>query len=490
MIRSVEMMQPALRAVAAALVTAALTATAAHAQDAPPPARFRLFPESAARRTPTPAAGGDVARPETAKPRRFALAAAELLAIEAVTWGYNRYVADQDYARISWESVRANIRTGFEFDNDKFPTNQLGHSFGGSFYFNAARSNGFTFAESALFTLAGTVLWEIAAETQGPSRNDLLNTTLGGTVTGEACHRLAQALLDDRSRGAERIGREALAGIVDPVQFLTRLVTGELAAVRADAGDYLRPSRFVAEVDAGGLHDVSSRSANPDQALFSASIRYGDPFDRAVSRPFDSFDLDVGISLPSSNGLTRVEIRGLLGGWDLDAGSTGGRHVIGVFMDFDYSNDDTRIFSSQTFRFGLLSLRPLGAGVELRAEALGAVAPLVAIQNDHPEASSGLVGRQYDYGPGVAVFTDVRLRRRELDLVTLTYSLYGTHTSNGIARNSSLQSFRAEARLPVFGPLAVGGSWSWGRRISTYDEYDTTRADATQWRAFVSYIFR
>ena len=245
--------------------------------------------------------------------------------------------------------------------------------------------------------------------------------------------------------------------------------------MRADAGDYLRPSRFVAEVDAGWLHDVSSRRANPDQALFSASIRYGDPFDRAVSRPFDSFDLDVEHVVPELELAHARRDPGLLGGWDLDAGSTGGRHVLGVFMDFDYTNNDTRIFSSQSFRFGLLSLRPLGAGVELRAEALGAVAPLVAIQNDHLEASSGLVGRQYDYGPGAAVFTAVRLRRRELDLATLTYTLFWTHTSNGIGRNASLQSFRAEARIPVAGPLAVGGSWSWGKRITTYDDYDTTR---------------
>jgi hypothetical protein len=135
-------------------------------------------------------------------------------------------------------------------------------------------------------------------------------------------------------------------------------------------------------------------------------------------------------------------------------------------------------------------MRPLGKGVELRAEALGAVAPLVALRNDHPEASSGLVGRSYDYGPGAALYTAIRVRRRDLDLATLTYSLSWTHTSNGIARNSSIQSFRAEGRIPVTGPLAVGGSWSWGKRISTYDEFDTYRTDATQWRAFVSWMFR
>jgi hypothetical protein len=64
------------------------------------------------------------------------------------------------------------------------------------------------------------------------------------------------------------------------------------------------------------------------------------------------------------------------------------------------------------------------------------------------------------------------------------------HTSNGLGRNASLQSFRAEGRIPVAGPFALGGSWSWGKRITTYDGHDTYRSDATQWRAFASVMFR
>jgi hypothetical protein len=489
MIRPVEMMQTARRLAAVALVAAALAARSARAQDAPlspGPPRFRLFPEAVP--PPSPKGPGGVPAPKPEK--RFWMAAGELLGLEVVSWGFNRYVMGQDYAHISSETVRNNVQAGFAFDNDKFATNQLGHAIGGSFYFNAPRSNGYSFWESAPFVLAGSYVWEMVFETQSPSLNDLVNTTLGGMVSGEAAYRLSQMLLDDRARGGERVLRETAAALLNPTQLVTRLTTGDLWAARTERGDYLVPSGFVAETDVGWRHFVSSRRANPDQALVTLLARYGDPFERAVSRPFDSFEASVDVSMPSSAWLTHVEIRGLLGGWDLDPGSPGGRHVLGFFIDFDYTNNDTRIFSSQSFRFGLLSMRPLGKGVELRAEALGVVAPLVALQNDHTDESHGLVGRVYDYGPGAAVFTAIRIRRNELDLATLTYSVFWTHTSNGIARNSSIQSFRAEARAPVAGPLAVGGSWSWGKRISTYDEFDTFRTDATQWRAFVSWMFR
>ena len=481
MIRPVQMMQKARRAAAAALAAASLAAHGARAEDAPP--RFRLFPE-ASEAPPAKPPGG---RPA---PKRFWLAAAEVGILEFLPWAQDRFVNDEDYAHISVESIRRNLDTGFKFDNDKFTTNQIGHAVAGGLYFNAARTNGFSFWESAPFVLAGSAFWEFFGETQGPSFNDLVNTTLGGMTLGEASYRLSQALLDDRARGGARVAREALAGLVNPTQLLTRLFTGQAWAVGAGRGADVEPSRLVTELDAGGRHFVSSDATNPDQALFSANIRYGDPFERAVSRPFDYFDLGVDLSAPSFALLTRVEIRGLLGGWDLDPGATAGRHVVGVFIDFDYTTNDARVFSSQTFRFGLLSMRPLGKGVELRAEALGAVAPLAAVQNDHPEASSGLVGRTYDYGPGAAVFTAVRLRRRELDLLTLTYSVFWTHTSNGVARNTSIQSFASEARIPVAGALSAGGSWSWGKRVATYDEYDTARVETTEWRAFLSWMFR
>jgi hypothetical protein len=486
MIRTAPMIHTARHLAVVALVAAALAARRARAQDAASPARFRLFPEAAAPAGPKPPGGAPAPKPE----KRFWMAAGELLGLEGVSWGFNRYVKDQVYAHISVETVRNNLQAGFAFDDDKFTTNQIGHSIGGSVYFNASRSNAFTFWESTLFTAAGSAIWEIVAETQGPSLNDLVNTTFGGAVSGEACYRLSQMVLDDRARGGARVLRETAAALLNPAQLITRLTTGDLWAVRTERGDTLLPSRFVAEADGGWRHFVSSSRANPDQALVTLAVRYGDPFERAVSRPFDAFDLGVDVSWPSSAWLTRVEVRGLLGGWDLDPGAAKDRLVLGVFMDFDYTNNDTRVFSSQSLRFGLLSKSPLGKEVELRTELLGVGAPLVALQNDHPDSSNGTVGRAYDYGPGAAVFTAIRLRRRELDLLTLTYSLFWTHTSNGIARNSSIQSFRAETRLPIAGTFSAGGSWSWGKRISTYDAFDTVRVDATQWRTFVSYMFR
>ncbi|MGZ6971946.1 MAG: DUF3943 domain-containing protein, partial [Thermoanaerobaculia bacterium] len=411
---------------AAGLILAAC-AGISHAADVadPPAGRFRLFPGE-------PSLVPATSQVPSAKPKlrkSFWLASAEILSLEVIPYTQNRYLNHEDYALISWISIRDNLQSGLKFDSDKFTTNQLGHTVSGALFFNAPRTNGYSFWESAPFVLAGSYVWEIVFETQKPSLNDLVNTTLGGMVSGETTYRLSQMLLDDRARGGERVLRETAAALLNPTQMVTRLGTGDLWAVRTRRGDYLAPSGFVAETDVGWRHFVSSRRADPDQALLTLNLRYGDPFERAVSRPFDSFEASLDVSAPSSALLTHVELRGLLGGWDLDPGSPGGRHVLGFFMDFDYTNNDARVFSSQSFRFGLLALRPVGKRVQLRDEVLGAGAPLVALQNDHPDAGNLLVGRKYDYGPGAAFFTAVRLRREELDILTLAYSMFWTHTS-------------------------------------------------------------
>ena len=94
--------------------------------------------------------------------KRFWLASAEMLSLEIIPYTQNRYLNHEDYALISWTSIRDNLQSGFEFDRDKVTTNQLGHTVSGALFFNAPRTNGYTFWESAPFVLAGSVVWEMA----------------------------------------------------------------------------------------------------------------------------------------------------------------------------------------------------------------------------------------------------------------------------------------------------------------------------------------
>ena len=101
-------------------------------------------------------------------------AAAETFGMNVGVWAFDRYVMNEDFAKISIGSIRRNIKHGFVWDNDQFSTNLFAHPYHGNLYFNAARSNGLTFWESTPYAFAGSLMWEIAAEVEPPAINDLM----------------------------------------------------------------------------------------------------------------------------------------------------------------------------------------------------------------------------------------------------------------------------------------------------------------------------
>ncbi|MCD7927124.1 MAG: DUF3943 domain-containing protein [Bacteroides sp.] len=128
-------------------------------------------------------------------------AAAETFGMNVGVWAFDRYVMNEDFANISIHTIRRNIKNGFVWDNDQFSTNLFAHPYHGNLYFNAARSNGLTFWESAPYAFAGSLMWEIAAEVEPPAINDLMATTIGGIALGEMTHRMSSLVLDDSKRG-------------------------------------------------------------------------------------------------------------------------------------------------------------------------------------------------------------------------------------------------------------------------------------------------
>ena len=59
------------------------------------------------------------------------------------------------------------------------------------------------------------------------SINDMLATSFGGIELGEITYRLSDLFIDNRSHGAERVGREILSGLISPMRAINRIITGE-----------------------------------------------------------------------------------------------------------------------------------------------------------------------------------------------------------------------------------------------------------------------
>ena len=93
-------------------------------------------------------------------------------------------------------------------------------------YHGFARSAGLSYWESAGYTFAGSLFWEIAGETTPPSRNDQINSGIGGSFLGEALFRMSSLMLE-RGGGVPKFWRELGAAVVSPPTGFNRLAFGE-----------------------------------------------------------------------------------------------------------------------------------------------------------------------------------------------------------------------------------------------------------------------
>lgn len=136
------------------------------------------------------------------------------------------------------------IKKGPEWDHDKFYFNYILHPYAGAAYFMAARSCGFNFWRSGLYSsIVSTVGWEFGIEAfmERPSIQDIFVTPIVGSCIGEGFYHVKRWLVDNDYRlfGSPVLGG-MLAFLVDPVNEFTGLWLGnpahKIARDRATGG--------------------------------------------------------------------------------------------------------------------------------------------------------------------------------------------------------------------------------------------------------------
>ena len=75
---------------------------------------------------------------------------AEATGINVAVHCFDRFVMNEDFAKVNLHTIHHNIKTGFVWDNDQFSTNLFAHPYHGNLYFNSARSSGMTDRKSVV----------------------------------------------------------------------------------------------------------------------------------------------------------------------------------------------------------------------------------------------------------------------------------------------------------------------------------------------------
>ncbi|MGH9398755.1 MAG: DUF3943 domain-containing protein [Thermoanaerobaculia bacterium] len=418
---------------------------------------------------------------DTEEPRRFWLAALEVAGLGLVPYAVNRWVSDYDFAQVTPAAIQANFLTGYTYDRDRFSTNEFEHALHGNHYFNAARSNGYGFWESGIFTFMGSFVWECCTEIEPPAINDQVNATLGGMQVGEVAHRLSRLLLDNTATGSGRVWREIGGLFLNPVGEFNRFLRGDMTRVGSNPEDRL-PSRFRLDCDLGYRH-IEGSASFPDQGTLTVSALYGDPFEGQMQKPFDSFSVGVDVAWPASAHLARVEQQGILKGWDLSDPSSRSRHILGVFMGYHYVNNEVETFAAQSVGAGLFSRYPVGAGLQCETGVTASIFPLAAIKTS--EAIDALSGRNYDYAPGGGLRIDTTLHRAGRDLATVAYGVGWARTVDGPSSSNTLQFLRVSAVVPLGKRFGAGVLYQWYSRDTSYAGAASQHQSQSEWRVFL-----
>ncbi|MDR3350076.1 MAG: DUF3943 domain-containing protein [Prevotellaceae bacterium] len=275
---------------------------------------------------------------------------AEITGLNAGVWAFDRYILNEEGARISIHSIRNNLGRKFILDNDSFSTNLFSHPYHGGLYFNTARANGMNFWQSIPFAVFGSYMWETVWEKCPPSLNDIIATPLGGMAMGEVTHRLSHLLLDDSKRGWARFLREFLAGIISPADLLNRALSGKAWKYHPpyESGDapYLRrPFQLRLSVANGvlaGLHENKS-AFNMNAGV---EIDYGEPFSEEPHSPYDCFKGEIDLRLTGRQPfLSAISLTGLL--WGKEWNRKEQSWLAGVFQHFDYYDSNPVVEGGQ-----------------------------------------------------------------------------------------------------------------------------------------------
>ncbi|MHB8337870.1 MAG: DUF3943 domain-containing protein [Ignavibacteriaceae bacterium] len=369
------------------------------------------------------------------------------------------YILKYDWSRVGFVSWGRNLKAGFPWGHswiwapDRFGVNMLLHPYGGAEFFNSARANGYTFWESAPFTLLGAYMWKIFGETGAPERNSLIATSLGGIFVGEILYRLSSNVLDDQATGSERVFREIAAGLIDPVRFTSRLLQGKLFNITSQEENQKEPLNITLGAGAHWINNGSSFGTGSLSELFNINFDYGNPFEKISRNPYDYFtvrgDLNFGVGRKV---VDAVEGFGILTGKNVQYGNL--EMLTGLYQYWDYL--DNKAFELGTFGFGggIISKLKLNNSDNLFTNFHLVFDPFGG--NSRVSGPDTSQFRDYEFGGGAHTMLETTINLGGWINFSITGSYYWFHTYSGTPGNNFIALFNPSISLQLYKNLSLG----------------------------------
>lgn len=450
------------------------------------------------------------------------LAVAEATGINVFVHCLDRFILNEEFAQTTLNSIGDNFKNGFVWDNDFFITNLFAHPYHGNLYYNAARSNGLSFWESAPFALGGSLMWELFGETEPPAINDIFATTMGGIAIGEVTHRLSNAVLDDSYRGWPRFLREAAGFIINPIKGMNRIVSGEAWRVRSDHNqhhDWQRfPINFTFSVGNRYLADDGELFRGEHNPFITLKMEYGDVLNEEDNnKPYDYFEAEANFGLSNNQPfINRLHLLGRI--WSTSMYSHKElKAEIGIYQHFNYYDSEPVKDGTELTPYRISEAASVGPGFVVEMPQVGALDKLEQrvflsgiLLGGTKSDYFNVIERDYNMGSGYSVKSKTHVELKNFGRFITNISFFHLFTWKGYEDKDlsgyvdgtkdlhylNVQGDRGNARLLVINPLIevdLGKNWgfvfnsSYFVRRTHYKFYDDVKANTFEIKAGLSY---
>ncbi len=381
--------------------------------------------------------------------------AAEVLGAVTFTWALDRYVLNADYARVGFKSWNVNLSQGWEWDTDRFGINFIGHPYSGTLSYNAGRSNGYNYYQSFCFAVGGSLMWEYFGENTRPSFNDIIYTPVNGTFLGEIFYRFSSNILDDRTRGAERVFREIAAGLIDPMRGFNRLIQGK---------SFRRTNKEVYEKEPmnislyAGLRKIDDIpygmfGTGTYSGMINAQFDYGNPFELRKRKPFDFFkfrmDLNFGVGRKY---LDNILGYGILFGKNKQLGKLA--LLIGGFQYYDYWDNKKFELGTIGFGGGVISKLPVSKTSNLYTSIHLAIVPFGGSSTKFVIDTTQV--RDYNFVGGLETKFETTFNLGKYATASLRYYFYWMRTYVGVNGNNNIHILKPRITVRLYKYLSIG----------------------------------
>ena len=414
----------------------------------------------------------------------YGKAAGEVTGINLLIAGFDRYVANFDFARISLNTMKENLTHRWVWDGDNFVTNQLGHPLQGNIYFNSARTSGFNYWESLGFVAIGSLQWELFMENTYPSMNDFITTTLSGTLLGEVFYRLFALVYRKNISGFEWLWRNTTSLILNPVAYLNTTLWPNTFRESSNFANYHTHLKFTAGTK---LRTVVGRKNCDKQASYvpypsiDLWMVYGDPF--SGNLPLDFFIMNIGFSF-DNNIIANLSISGQL--WKHFLQRKGNVNtIIEVIQDFDFYESPDYKVGDVILGVGLSSRLKLKDNLTTFLKLSTGFIPLGGASTEYFVQEE----RDYNIGYGFGGKLKFIILWKNFGSFNMELNRFAIKTMSGAAGTEDITMGKVEGIKLLYKKIGVAFSYLFYYRIGNYVEYPSVRSFNKELRVLLTLGF-